>query len=168
MSIKVTISVERSKYTKLTLEELRWFIADSLRSEEANSVEDNDKKIEFTVGFFRPIWNWKLLSTIYGGEVILEEDAKKILIESRLKFTDTILIASVFMGGLAIANYRAISMGTGHLTFYVIAWLWLICGNIAISAYRWRRFIRQCVSEAADRVIIPREHLEANHRHDRP
>jgi len=76
MSINVTISVERSKYPKLTLEELRWFIADSLRSEEANSVEDNDKKIKFSVGFFRPFWNWKLLSTIYGGEVILEEDTK--------------------------------------------------------------------------------------------
>lgn len=148
------------------MEELRWFIADSLRSEEASSVEDKDEKIDFTVGFFRPFWNRKLLSSIYGGEVILQDDTQKILIKSRLKFTDTLIIASVVMGGLAIANYRAISMGAGHLSYYVIAWLWLVCGNIAISVYRWRRFIRQCVSEAADRVIIPRGHLMANPRSD--
>jgi hypothetical protein len=72
----------------------------------------------------------------------------------------------VFLGGLAAANYRAILAGNGHILNYVIAWTWLIGGNVLISVYQWRKFIRQCVCEAADRIIIPREHLVANPRSD--
>lgn len=166
MKVKVTVSVERSKYPNLTMEELRYFIADSLRFEDASSVEENEGRIIFSVGTFRPIWNWKLLSTTYGGEVIFYSDAQKYTTESRLKFTDTVVIATVLIGGLVAANYRAILAGNGHILNYVIAWTWLIGGNVLISVYRWRKFIRQCACEAADRVIIPREHLVANTRSD--
>jgi hypothetical protein len=166
MKVKVTVSVERSKYPSLTLEELRYFIGDSLRFEEASSVEDSEVKISFSVGIFRPIWRWKLLSSIYGGEVIFRSDSQEYSMESRLKFTDTVVIATVLIGGLAVANYQAILAGNGHILNYVIAWTWLIGGNILISIYWWRKFIRQCVSEAADRVIIPRAHLVAIPRSD--
>jgi hypothetical protein len=47
MKVKVTVSVERSKYPNLTIEELRYFIADSLRFEEASSVEENEGRDNF-------------------------------------------------------------------------------------------------------------------------
>jgi hypothetical protein len=165
MRVKLTAEIKRSEFPNLQLEELRWFIADSLRYEQANSVEDTDKEIKFSVGLFRPFWNWKLLSSIYGGEVNLQSDTNRIFIVSRLNFIDTVVIASVFVGGLTLANL--IFAGKGHILNYLIMWIWIVGGNILISSYRWRRFIRQCVSEAADRVIIPKEHFVANQRSDR-
>ena len=164
MSIKITVPVELNNYPKLKLKELRWYIADSLRFEQASTVEDDDEKIKFSVGFFRSFWNWTALSTIYGGEINFQTDAGRILVVSRLSFTDTVVIASAVIGLMALYNYRTMSAGDDDVIFYIVAWFWFIGGNMIVSVYRWRRFIRQCVREAADRVYISKEQLLANRR----
>jgi hypothetical protein len=164
MRVKVTIPVGLKKYPKLKLKELRWYISDSLRFEQASTVEDVEEKIKFSVGFFRSFWNWTSLSTIYGGEINFQSDAKQILIVSRLSFTDTVVISSALIGLMALLNFRIRFVGEDDVIFYVFAWFWLIGGTVMISVYRWRRFIRRCVREAADRVYISREDLIANTR----
>jgi hypothetical protein len=164
MRIKVTVPAEQKKYPKLTMDELRWYIADSLRFEQASTVEDDEKRIRFSVGFFQSFWNWTSLSTIYGGEINFQTDAERILVVSRLSFTDTVVIASAVIGLMALFNYRTMSAGDGDVIFYIVAWFCFIGGNMIVSVYRWRRFIRQCVREAADRVYISREQLIANRR----
>lgn len=164
MSIKITVPVELKKYPKLKLKELRWYIADSLRFEQAGTVEDDDEKIKFSVGIFRSFWNWTALSTIYGGEINFQIDSNRILIVSRLSFTDTVVIASALIGLMAFFNNRTIFAGEVDVTFYIVEWFWFIGGNMIISVYRWRRFIRKCVREAADRVYISTEQIMANQR----
>lgn len=164
MRIKVIVPVGLNEYTKLTVEKLRYFIADSLRFEQARTVEDNGEKITFSVGVFRSFWHWTPLSTIYGGEIHFQRDTKRILVVSRLSFTDTLVMASALIGLLAFYNYRTALVGEDDVIFYLFAWFWIIGGNMIISVYRWRRFIRQCVREAADRVYVSKEDLMTNHR----
>jgi hypothetical protein len=164
MRIKVIVPVDINEYSRLTLEGLRYFIADSLRFEQARTVADNGEKINFSVGIFRSFWNWTPLSTIYGGEITFQMDTKRILIVSRLSFTDTVVLASSLIGLMAFFNYRTSLVGEDDVVFYLFAWFWMIGGNMLISVYRWRRFIRQCVREAADRVHVSKESLMANNR----
>jgi hypothetical protein len=164
MRVKVVVPVDLTEYPKLKLKELRYYIADSLRFERARTVEDNEEKINFSVGVFRSFWHWTLFSTIYGGEINFQKDTERILIVSRLSFTDTVVIASVLIGLMAHFNYCTSLAGEADFIFYIVTWFWIICGNMIISVYRWRRFIRQCVIEAADRVYLSREDLMANKR----
>jgi hypothetical protein len=164
MRVKVIVPVDLNKYPKLKLKELRYYIADSLRFEHAKTVGDNEEKINFSVGIFRSFWDWTPLSTIYGGEINFQMETKRILIVSRLSFTDTVVIASALIGLMAHFNYRTLLVGEDDVIFYIVAWFWIIGVNMIISVYRWRRFIRQCVREAADRVYVSREDLMANKR----
>jgi uncharacterized membrane protein len=65
---------------------------------------------------------------------------------------------------MALSDYRTLFVGEGNVIFYIVVWLWFVGGNMMISGYRWRRFVRRCIREAADRVYISMEHLMANKR----
>jgi len=162
MRLKVTVPVELKKYPKLKPEELTWYIADSLRVEQARSVEADETRIRFSAGFFRSFLNWTPISTIHGGEIRFQVDTKRILVVSRLSFADTVVIASVLTGLLAFVNSRTIFVGEGDAIFYTVEWVWFVAGTMLFSIYRWRRFIRSCVRETAQRVYISREQLMAN------
>ncbi|RII25343.1 MAG: hypothetical protein CXR31_14185 [Geobacter sp.] len=162
MRVKVTVPVNLNKYPRLKPKELGYFIADSLRFEQAKIVENDEEKINFTVGIFRSFWDWKSLSMIHGGEIKFQTDASRILIVSRLSFADTVVNVSVLVGLIAYFNHRTLFFIEDNVIFYVVAWLWTIGWNMTISVYSWRRFIRQCIKEATDRVYVSREDLMAN------
>ena len=164
MRIKVTVPVNLHKYPKLKPKELCYFIADSLRFEQAKIVEDNEEKINFTAGVFRSFWNWKSLSLIYGGEINFQTDTDRIRIVSRLSFTDTVVTASLLVGLIAYVNHRTLFFVEDNSIFYIVAWFWTIAWNMIIAVCSWRRFIRQCIKEATDRVYVSREDLMANLR----
>lgn len=161
MRVKVTIPVDLNQYPRLTLDRLLYFIADSLQFEQAKNVKNNGEKINFSAGIFQSFWDWAPLATIYNGEIRFQVDAERMLVISRLSFVDTVLIASILVGLMAYGNHRIVLFGTATLTFYIVAWLGIITGNIFFAARSWRRFIQQCVRDAADRVYLTKEDLLA-------
>lgn len=164
MRIKVTVPVDLTTYPRLTFNGLFYFIADSLRVEQIQTIVYDEDKIEFSTGFFRSFWDWAPLSTIFGGEINFKVETERILVISRLSFTDTVVIATLLAGLIAYANYRIFLLGKDDQIFYVVAWLGMLSGNMIYSINKWRHFIRQCVKEAADRVYVSKEDILANIR----
>lgn len=161
MRLKVTVPVDLTTYPKLTFNGLFYYIADSLRVEQVKTTVYDERQINFSTGLFRLFWDWAPLSTIFGGEIRFQTDTQRILIISRLSFIDTVVIAFVLVGLMAYANYRIFLLGKGDLIFYLVAWLGMIAGIMIDSIARWRRFIRHCIREAADRVYLTKEDLLA-------
>jgi len=158
---KVTVPVELNRYPKLTFNGLFYFIADSLRVEQIRTTVYDEQQINFSTGFLRLFWDWAPLSTIYGGEIRFQTEAERILVIGRLSFLDTVLMASLLVGLLAYCNYRIFLLGQDDLVFYLVAWFGIIAGIVIDSIARWRRFIRHCIREAADRVYLTKEDLLA-------
>ena len=161
MRIKVTVPVDLTTYPKLTFNGLFYFIADSLRVEQVKTTVYDEHQINFSTGLLRLFWDWAPLSTIYGGEIRFQADTERILVIGRLSFLDTVLMASVLVGLLAYYNYRIFLLGRDDLIFYLVAWFGMIAGIVIDSLARWRRFIRHCIREAADRVYLTKEDLLA-------
>jgi len=161
MRIKVTVPVDLTTYPKLTFNGLFYFIADSLRVEQVRTTVYDEHQINFSTGLFRLFWDWAPLSTIYGGEIRFQADTERILVIGRLSFLDTVLMASALVGLLAYYNYRIFLLGRDDLVFYLVAWLGMIGGIMIDSIARWRRFIRHCIREAADRVYLTKADLLA-------
>lgn len=173
MRIKITVSLERKDYPNLKIEEFRWFIADALIAEHAKSVIDSGEAIIFSVGLLRSgIFHRKFLAGMDGGEIIIDTDSKRILIISSLRFTSVVAFYLLFLAFSLIANHFALlsdkQINIHGSILLVIVVMFLISGNIAITIYRWRQFIRQCANDAKNRYIIPKEHFTANQRHDGP
>lgn len=161
MRVKVTVPVDLTTYPKLTFNGLFYFIADSLRVEQVRTTVYDESQINFSTGLFRLFWDWAPLSTICYGEIRFQTDAQRILVIGRLSFIDTVLMASALVGLLAYCNYRIFLLGQDDLIFYLLAWFGMIAGIVIVSLARWRRFIRHCAREAADRVYLTKEDLLA-------
>lgn len=161
MRVKVTVPVDLTTYPKLTFKGLFYFIADSLRVEQIRTTVYDESQINFSTGLFRLFWDWAPLSTICSGEIRFQTDAQRILVIGRLSFIDTVLMASLLVGLLAYCNYRIFLLGQDDLIFYLLAWFGMIAGIVIVSIRRWRRFIRHCIREAADRVYLTKEDLLA-------
>lgn len=166
MRVKLTVPVDLNKYPRLTRDRLFYFIADSLQFEQAKNVQNNGEKINFSAGILQSFWDWAPLATIYGGEIRFQVDSERILVISRLSFVDTVLVASVLVGLMAYGNHRIVLFGQATRTFYLVAWLGIITGNMFVAARSWRRFIQQCVRDAADRVYLTKEDLLAGKPND--
>ena len=167
MRLKVTVPVDLTTYPKLTFNGLFYYIADSLRVEQVKTTVYDERQINFSTGLFRLFWDWAPLSTIFGGEIRFQTDTQRILVISRLSFIDTVFMASVLVGLMAYFNYRIFLLGQDDLIFYLVAWLGMIAGIMIDAIARWRRFIRHCIREAADRVYLTRKDLLAG-RPDEP
>ncbi len=156
--LKRKLTIENSPDCQVSTEHLRNYIADSLLLEEAKSVDIDKDDIYFKVGF--SFWgpNWKILLPISTGIIAVKQEMGKIKIEYKLSFERLIIIGTIFalIVSLFLA-YDIIHDGRHPVSwgvFSVIAmWLWLVGGNIAITAFRFPRFIKKCVSEAQKQLF---------------
>ncbi len=160
MRIKVTVPVDLTTYPKLTFNGLFYFIADSCGSSRSKPRCRRTSDQLFNRPF-PPVLGLGALSTICYGEIRFQTDAQRILVIGRLSFIDTVLLASLLVGLLAYCNYRIFLLGRDDLIFYLVAWFGMIAGIVIDSLARWRRFIRHCIREAADRVYLTKEDLLA-------
>lgn len=150
--IRGKVSLKRDSGNKLTIESLRDYLSDSILQEEAKSVDTTQKEIHFKVGWFRPLYNLKLLVPITSGQISIQADENNILVNYILSFERLVIIATVITAVLSIP----ILLTKNHLqpAFLLLIWLWLIFGNILITAYRFPRFIRKCAAEVEKQFYI--------------
>jgi hypothetical protein len=150
--IRGKVSIRRVPDNKLTLESLRDNLADSILQEEAQSVDAKHDEIFFRVGWFRPFLGWKLLVPITSGHISIRSDDGKILVTYKLSFEHLVIIATVITVLMSVP--ALLTKVPFQLIFLLPIWLWLICGNVLITAYRFPRFIRKCASEVANQFYI--------------
>ena len=130
----------------LSMGGLRDEIASGLTMEQAMTVTKNNNDVDFSVGLFRPFW-WKMLVGISDGRITIDEDPNMILISYRLRFLNLIIWVTVLLFAVAGLDSLFSPRPTSFLVF-LLGWCWLVVGNELIINCKFRRFLRQCVSDA--------------------
>jgi hypothetical protein len=146
------VSLKRDSGNKLTIDSLRDYLSDSILQEEAKSVDTTQEEIHFKVGWFRPLYNWKLLVPITSGQISIHADKNNILVNYKLTFERLLIIATVITAMLSIP--ALLTKNHFQPAFLLFIWLWLIFGNVLITAYRFPRFIRKCATEVEKQFYI--------------
>jgi hypothetical protein len=118
-----------------------------LEREKASNLSQTRNRVDFKGGVFRFAWNWNQLVAISHGEIRVERAATGLSIRYEIWFTQLLIVVTVgvagFFGPPVIAAPNLSTMG--KLGVLSAAWLWLTGGNIAITAYRFPRFLRSAV-----------------------
>ena len=123
--------------------------------EEALSADIMTNTINFTVGWCRPLYSWKLLAAISGGLVSINTKDNIIQVTYQLWFNHLVLVATV------ILTLAAITL-PGKLQYYPLVWLWLVGGNVLIAVCKFRSFIKKCIEEAKQQYLIQKAVLGSN------
>jgi hypothetical protein len=122
-------------------------ITGALKKEKANSVHQVGNRIEFHGGIFRPVMSWNQLVAISSGEIEVHHQRNITTLVYHIRFTQLLLLVSVmvvaFFGPFI---WPAPNLDAGEaLALLGFIWLWLVGGNIAITCFRFPRFLRKAL-----------------------
>jgi len=155
--IKGKVSLSRDPDNKLTIESLREYLTDSILQKEAKTVDAKQDEIYFKVGWFRPFLGWKLLVPVTTGQISIHADDSKLLVNYKLSFEHLIIIATVItvvMCGPILLTSPSLADNAFQVISIFIIWLWLVFGNVVITAFRFPRFIKKCAAEVKKQFYI--------------
>ncbi|HEX8692841.1 MAG TPA: hypothetical protein VF746_10500 [Longimicrobium sp.] len=99
--------------------------------------------IHFRGGSFRWVTNWNLLVSISTGSFTVEETPAGPLVCYRLRFTGMVVGSTVAVLLLAVWLTTMAGMSRPPVLIFVVMWLWLVGGNLAITLLRFSRFMRR-------------------------
>jgi hypothetical protein len=88
-----------------------------------------------------------LLVAISHGEIRVEREMKGFSIRYEIWFTQLLIVVTVgVLGFLGPPIVAAPNLSTaGKVVILSVAWLWLVGGNIGITALRFPRFLKRAV-----------------------
>jgi len=142
----------RGEFTrsKLTIPEPEKYSADffmrathALTAVSAQNISVNDRKISFTGGMFRFVWNWNVLIQIGYGYVILRETDDAFVIcyyaSFRQMFVILSLLVSFFGLNLFMRDHFPLAETLGAMAF---VWLFLFGVNLAIAMVQFPSFVK--------------------------
>jgi hypothetical protein len=112
-------------------------LADALRREGAKSVIPHLNSIEFECPGVAGMRRYALLAPISGGSIfIVEQDAQ-------LELTYSLQFVLAFWAALTFGVlFGLLNIGHDPLKYGALVFIWLFLGNVAISLYRFPRFLR--------------------------
>jgi hypothetical protein len=115
----------------------------NLAAHKPASIRRAGATIHFRGGMGRWVWNWNLLVPISTGSFTVEETPAGPRVCYRLRFTELVvgvtgivLFMSVVAGAIE-GGFRA------SVTTFVVMWLCLVGGNLAITLWRFSSFVRR-------------------------
>jgi hypothetical protein len=114
-----------------------------------------DGGIIFRLGLSH-LFGWTFLQGISSGKVRCDEHPKALHISYKLRFLHLAFLVSallVFCRWLDV-TYSPIRIPA---KYYLMVWIWLVCGNIFLSLHEFRRFLRTCAAESSERVFFWRK-----------
>lgn len=133
---------------KFKIENLRYYIVDSLREEGAGELSYVGENICFRVGFFSVMWNWRPLSIVSSGELKVQKFNGKAMVLYVCHYGTHAAIAFAIISAIALFEINKILRDKDFLYTLVALWTFLVYGNILIDRYRFPRFIRKLINEA--------------------
>jgi len=100
----------------------------------------------------RLVSGWNQLVAISHGEIQIERQEAGLSVRYTIRFTQLLIVVTIMVGGfLALPVIGANNLSiAGKVAVLAIAWLWLAGGNIAITAFRFPRLLRQAIESSAD------------------
>jgi hypothetical protein len=130
-----------------SLEDALTSILARLEREKPSRLLRLGNRVDFNGGLIRLVSSWNQLVAISHGEIRVEREARGISIRYELWFTQLLIVVTLGVGaifGLLIMAAPNLSIA-GKFVFLSAAWICLAGGNIAITAFRFPRFLRRAV-----------------------
>ena len=134
------------------LDDVLTSITASLEREKPTCLSRTGNRIDFKGGVLRLASGWNQLVAISRGEIRVERQTSGILVHYKISFTQLLIVATILVAGffgLPVIGAPNLSVAIA-VALLAIAWLWLVGGNIAITAYRFPRFLRRATESALD------------------
>lgn len=128
-------------------QEILDLILHALEKEKARSMHQAGNRIEFRGGIFRLVMNWNQLVSISSGEIEVFSTGKIVTLAYHIRFTEMLILVSAgVIGFLCPAVWRAPNLNVLEASaMLAFAWLWLFGGNVAITYYRFPKFLRRAL-----------------------
>lgn len=120
----------------------------ALEWERPSSVQVSTRHLEFTANMLRLVGRWNVLLPIERGHLqwTIREDGLEL--HYRLRFLTQLILTTV-LSGVLFASWMLIDGSRGwpsHLTFALLAWLWIFGWNVLIARLRFPHFLRRAVA----------------------
>ena len=147
LTLSGLVMVERPSTTDDALADALTSIMRRLEREKPLHLSRTGDRIDFKGGLLRLVSSWNQLVAISRGEIRVERRVRGLSVRYDLWFTQLLVVVTVAVGGffgppiMAAPNLSI----AGKLAVLSAAWLWLAGGNIAITAFRFPRLLRQAV-----------------------
>lgn len=139
---KVRIKTNRP----VTIAVMRDEISSNLTSEQATDVFIQDNSIDFNVGLFRPL-GWKVLAGMSSGNVRVGLQDGSAYVDYEIRFFNLVIWVTILII-MAMGLEALLSTKSTQVLFFIVGWLWLVGGNVLITNWKFRRFVKRCVKEA--------------------
>ena len=111
----------------IDIQEALKIIDTAIRSHSVEDVVVENKKLHFSLPFFRLVWNWNLMGPVDFGQVELIEISNQLFLEYKIsifRFLFTVLVMGILFGVISKNIY------VGFFVFVVIGFLnWLLAFN---------------------------------------
>jgi hypothetical protein len=139
---KIEVPFDANKHTP---DNLLSSIVSSLKNVKARNIQNDRNRITFSGGILRLVMNWNILAAVSSGEITVEKDNDKIILNYHIKFTEmSVITTAMVLGFMGPFLIQAPNL-TLFLKIIILAfiWLWLFGGNYYIIIFRFPRFIRK-------------------------
>ncbi len=93
---KIEVPFDANKHTP---DNLLSSIVSSLKNVKARNIQNDRNRITFSGGILRLVMNWNILVTVSSGEITVEKDNDKIILNYHIKFTEMFVIATAMVLG---------------------------------------------------------------------
>jgi len=147
LTLSGVLMVERPSAADDALENALTSIMARLEREKPLRLSRTGNQVDFKGGLLRLVSSWNQLVAISHGEIRVERQVRGMSVRYEIWFTQLLIVVTIAVGGffgppiMAAPNLSI----AGKLAVLSAAWLWLAGGNIAITALRFPRFLRQAV-----------------------
>jgi hypothetical protein len=133
--------VRRASAEQLGVQREVELVTGALRREGAKSVAAQMDSIEFECPGVSGMSRYALLAPISGGSITFEAHEDHIEVTYALRFVLAFWASAAFGAIFAALNFGGDPLKVGALTF-----AWLFLGNVAISLFRFPRFLRRALA----------------------
>ena len=141
----------RATVNDTSVNELLAIIASELKRHRPRKIENKEKSIEFSAGFFRLVTNWNLLVPITSGTIEFREN-ESCLVYS-LSFMELIvfgIIATIFMIAVPLASGAPKEI---LIIAPILVWGWLVGMNFLLGVSRFGSFIKKCIAKSSFEIV---------------
>jgi len=148
---------------KIKIKDKVLFSAQAIEDEIASTLLVRGVRVDYRAegGFtfrlsFVNLLGWNLFQGISCGTVHCVDHPKALHISYKLCFLQLLLLVSIlliFCRWLDV-TYSSIRV---PVKYYLMVWMWLVCGNMFFAIREFRCFVRTCAGESSDRVFFWRK-----------
>ena len=130
-------------------EKIRDEVSSTLLVEGISADSRHDTELTFRLGLLQHFGREHLMG-VSSGRIRCYEKPKALYVSYRLRFFPLFFLVTAFTLLCREAGTRFSPIPIPR-EYYLLIWIWLVCGNIVITLHEFRRFLRKCVTESGGR-----------------